>query len=279
MIEATSPSQSTTETSPRTYRARDKILELIKTDDYSYRDVQKIVGGLFPRKFYKGKAFSYIVDRIIHNNVLPKLGDKDRVALSKRKAEYEENLRRLVREDELTKVYTRRYFFEKYGELFQGRQKHRLLMIDLDHFKSCNDNYGHNKGDEVLRAFGSLLNETFGSDSFVGRYGGEEFAVAVPESVTDPDERLTTLRDKYKDYVSPLYTKSDSLFRGHLSAGIYDVDFSDPNESVETAVRKADTALNIAKGNTVIPGISAEGRNRTVSWNDTFSATHPAVLS
>lgn len=271
MIETPQPGQNTTEKSPRTSQAKNQILELIKTGDYSYRDVQKIVGGLFPRKFYKGKAFLYIVDRIINNNVLPQLDDKNRLALLKRKAEYEENLRRLVREDELTKVYTHRYFFEKYGELIQKKQRHRLIMIDLDHFKSCNDNYGHDKGNEVLRTFGSLLNETFNDDSFVGRYGGEEFIVAVPESVTDMDERLTTLRDKYQDYVSPLYTKSDSLFRGTMSAGIYDVDFSDPHESVETAFRKADTALNIAKGNTVIPGISAVGRNRTVSWNDTFS--------
>ena len=152
-------------------------------------------------------------------------------------------------------------------------------MIDLDHFKSCNDDYGHDKGDEVLRTFGSLLNETLGSDSFAGRYGGEEFAVAVPESVTDPDERLATVRGKYQGYVSPLYTKSDSLFRGTMSAGIYDVDFSNPRESVETAVKKADTALNIAKGNIIIPDISGEGRNRIVLWDDKFLATNPTLLS
>ena len=53
--------------------------------------------------------------RIINNNVLPQLDSKARKALFARKAEYENNLRQLVREDELTKVHTRRYFLEKYG--------------------------------------------------------------------------------------------------------------------------------------------------------------------
>lgn len=278
MIEVSSDPNAT-ETGPRTFRAKDKILELIKSDNYSYRDVQKIVGRFFPRKYYKGKTFLYIVDRIMNGHVLPRLDDSAIRALSKRKAEYEESLRRLVREDELTKVYTRRYFLEKYGELIQKKQKHRLIMIDLDHFKSCNDDYGHVKGDEVLRTFGNLLNEIFNDDSFTGRYGGEEFAVAVPESVSDLDERLTTLRSKYKEYVSPLYTKSDSLFRGTMSAGIYNIDYSNPDEIVETAVKKADTALNIAKGNIAIPGISTDGRNRIVYWNNKFLVADPTLLS
>jgi diguanylate cyclase (GGDEF)-like protein len=56
------------------------------------------------------------------------------------------------------------------------------IMLDLDHFKQINDKYGHGRGDDVLAAVGSVLEATLRASDFVGRYGGEEFVILLPDT-------------------------------------------------------------------------------------------------
>ncbi|HTL13355.1 MAG TPA: GGDEF domain-containing protein [Bdellovibrionota bacterium] len=85
--------------------------------------------------------------------------------------------------DDLTGLMRRAAFFEKWDALIDACRKLGLncgvLMIDIDHFKSINDNHGHPTGDEVLKKIAELLKQYESPQCFSGRYGGEEFAVAI----------------------------------------------------------------------------------------------------
>jgi diguanylate cyclase len=91
----------------------------------------------------------------------------------------------ISRNDGLTGVFSRRYWeqrlLEEFNRCRRSGESACVMMIDIDHFKNINDNYGHLVGDNVLKQFGQLLKELRNSD-IVGRYGGEEFAVLLPNS-------------------------------------------------------------------------------------------------
>lgn len=87
--------------------------------------------------------------------------------------------------DSLTGLYNRRALEERLAQLWDANRRQEsefsLLMIDIDHFKSFNDNYGHPKGDECLVDVSRLFNRAINrSTDFVARYGGEEFVVVLP---------------------------------------------------------------------------------------------------
>lgn len=96
-----------------------------------------------------------------------------------------EKLLHISRNDGLTGVFTRRYWeqrlLEEFNRCRRSGEDACVMMVDIDHFKSINDNYGHLVGDNVLKQFGGLLKELRSSD-IVGRYGGEEFSVLLPNS-------------------------------------------------------------------------------------------------
>jgi diguanylate cyclase (GGDEF)-like protein len=84
-----------------------------------------------------------------------------------------------VRFDALTGVYNRGHFLDR---VRASRADGMMLIVDVDHFKLINDTYGHDAGDEALKLLGSLLNFTVGALGLVGRLGGEEFAVFLPNA-------------------------------------------------------------------------------------------------
>src|ERR1035441_6510238 len=90
-------------------------------------------------------------------------------------------LYRLAITDELTQLFTARHFHTRIEEYEHQTQKVGLLMLDLDHFKAVNDQWGHLAGDEVLRQVGRLIARTIRVVDSAYRYGGEEFAVLLPE--------------------------------------------------------------------------------------------------
>ena len=105
--------------------------------------------------------------------------------ITERKA-LEGELRRLANTDMLTGIANRRSFMESLRrEIMRARRYGRplsLLMLDVDHFKRINDTHGHPCGDEVLKKLAVTVRETLRDSDLFGRIGGEEFAVALPET-------------------------------------------------------------------------------------------------
>ncbi len=98
----------------------------------------------------------------------------------------------LARRDSLTNLYNHRYFYElAEAEFARTRRYHHplaLIIIDFDHFKAVNDTFGHMAGDQVLRQVSEIILENLRSVDIVGRIGGDEFLVLLPE--TSRDEAL-----------------------------------------------------------------------------------------
>ncbi|WP_320006729.1 GGDEF domain-containing protein [Maridesulfovibrio sp.] len=158
--------------------------------------------------------------------------------------------------DGLTRVYNRCSFDERLVEEFKRHQRLNtelaLLMIDLDHFKSVNDTYGHMAGDMVLEKVARLFENTFRSTDFIARYGGEEFAILLPHT-NEAQARMLAERIREKISASNM-TYQDASFNITASIGVSSVCPGSLEKGTEI-VRKADEALYEAK---------AQGRNRVV---------------
>ena len=98
----------------------------------------------------------------------------------------QQKLFELATVDELTQVFNRRFFLEMAEKEFSRAKRHgqnmAVMMIDLDHFKAVNDNYGHSVGDEVLKTVSMVFRKNLREEDIIGRIGGEEFAVVLPET-------------------------------------------------------------------------------------------------
>ena len=168
-------------------------------------------------------------------------------------------LTRLAATDFLTGVWSRRRFMELgKAEVARVRRSGRCfgtVMIDVDHFKTVNDTYGHDVGDSVLRTLAEACVDRLRNVDIVGRMGGEEFALILPE--TDPQGAKLTV-ERLREYLGELAVPIDSgTLKVTVSAGVTTV--HDPRDSIEAALKRADEALYEAKGS---------GRNKTVTYEE-----------
>jgi diguanylate cyclase (GGDEF)-like protein len=119
----------------------------------------------------------------------------------RRRAAAEKAAETLARTDGLTKLSNRRWFdrglARKWGRSARDGGPMSLLMIDVDHFKSFNDTYGHQGGDRVLRAIAGVISDSIRRpDDLAARYGGEEFAVVLPNTDSRGAEQVAaSIRD------------------------------------------------------------------------------------
>ena len=159
-------------------------------------------------------------------------------------------LKREASTDFLTGLLNRRQadFLLDYGAARARRSGDPLgfIMLDLDHFKDVNDRHGHQIGDHVLKQCAAVLLENLRRTDFVGRYGGEEFCVMLPEASA---EGATHVAEKLRQAVDGLSSPVPTISVG--------VALSQGCSSVEEVVRRADEALYRAK---------EAGRNRAVLY-------------
>jgi two-component system cell cycle response regulator len=165
-------------------------------------------------------------------------------------------LRLLSTHDMLTGLYNRSYFEERVTEeLLRARRYKRPLLVailDLDEFKAINDRFGHSSGDLALKEFAKVLREALRRTDIIGRYGGEEFAIAFPE--TEPAEaqhKLDQVRAAFA--ANPIRIDGRSV-RITFSAGV--AAFPDHGQDVSSLIECADVHLLTAK---------RSGRNRILS--------------
>jgi len=157
-------------------------------------------------------------------------------------------LERLTITDSLTGLYNRRFFSDKVNyEYFRAKrykQPLSLLFGDLDNFKKVNDVYGHQVGDEVLRAVSKLIRDNIRNIDIAVRYGGEEIAIILPN--TDlPGAKLVAerLREVIALNKIKFYEKEVSIT---ISYGVTTLN-GEGNISLQELIKKADDALYTAK--------------------------------
>jgi diguanylate cyclase (GGDEF)-like protein/PAS domain S-box-containing protein len=167
----------------------------------------------------------------------------------------EEDLRTLASTDALTGALNRRRFFEVAdSEVARAdRYNHPLsvAMIDVDHFKLVNDTFGHKGGDDALRHIAMIVKETLRTTDVLGRYGGEELAVLLPETPLEPAHDVL---DRLRARIASTPALSDGRSIG-LAVSI-GVACKQPGETLSSVLARADAALYVAKN---------EGRDRVAS--------------
>ena len=137
-----------------------------------------------------------------------------------------------------------------------------LVMFDIDFFKRVNDDYGHQKGDEVLMAFANILKQACRANDCAARYGGEEFMLILPQ--TDPQGAYQIAERIRLEPLKLGFTSGDREFKVTVSCGVGKFD-SKKMDGVDDFITAVDSALYEAK---------ESGRNRTVAndWNEINSA-------
>ncbi len=203
------------------------------------------------------KGYMYLSTRAIFNTFTWESYDACKILANQASFQMEIHYLKIISSiDKLTGVYTRKYF-ESVFEV-QLKKAHRekspfsIIMADIDKFKSINDNYGHQKGDEILSNIGKILLDNVRTTDICCRYGGEEFIILLPN--TDiPVAEIIAERLRFSVEKAHLMGQSASLT---ISLGISS--YPKHGEWRDELIGKADQALYHAK---------ESGRNRYCFWN------------
>ena len=183
-------------------------------------------------------------------------------AMAIRNTQLLEDARRRAETDSLTGLYNHRHFFDlARHEINRAmRYAHPLtaLMFDIDHFKNVNDSFGHGVGDQVIVAIANICRQIFRKVDIVGRYGGEEFSVLLPEtSLETAHEVAERLRRTVASTTVHHLGKKISVT---VSMGIASLHGS--ATTINELMEMADQALYSAK---------RKGRNRVCVWSPTLT--------
>jgi len=212
-----------------------------------YRYDTKIEDDEFEKNFIKNKHY-LVLDALttLSNTVIAEL------------EEAQQQLKEQANRDYLTGLYNRRYFNEIAQDLLHISKRKKkpfsVLMLDIDKFKSINDTYGHNVGDDVIKTLANTIIETVRESDVVSRYGGEEFALMLP--FTDQKgaykiaERIRTNVENKK-----IISHDGEIIQFTVSIGIDTMKDDDTN--IEQALKRADEALYTAK---------RTGRNKVIVY-------------
>lgn len=181
--------------------------------------------------------------------------------------EANEKLQQLTLTDPLTNLYNRRFFdtklLEEWARAGRDQQPLALVLIDIDHFKSINDQHGHDVGDKCLQLVAQTLSEVISRKSdILIRFGGEEFAVLAPN--TDTNGAMVLAERLRRALDESTLTLPNMALHLTISLGI-NVSVPDGQKTLRSFFREADEALYNAK---------AQGRNRAV-LNSNEDQTRP----
>jgi len=210
-----------------------------KVKNFSLEDMQELLSILFLRVQAREEELNELVAD------LEKKVEIRTKELSRKNIELEN----LATQDELTKLFNRRYFNVKLREysLLAKRLHYPLtcIMADIDFFKKCNDTYGHQAGDEVLEEFAGILSNNIRRTDVCARYGGEEFVILLPNT---PLKNGIRLAEKIRKKVEKLKINYEGLII-KITASFGVASGEDEMNLGENLVRMSDDSLYEAKQN------------------------------
>lgn len=159
------------------------------------------------------------------------------------------HLKRISLTDPLTKLPNRRYAMNVIKALWEESKTHNLvltcLMIDADHFKEVNDNFGHDMGDKVLRAIARCLRESVRTDDIVCRLGGDEFLIICPNTILNGGRLVANNVLKNINRLKVSISENNDFYKGSVSIGVASLDakMNDYND----LIKRADESVYKAK--------------------------------
>jgi len=239
------------QTGPCVFCTNDRLLDAVGQPTGVYQwEFQNTRDG----RWYdcRDNALRWIDGRIVRLEIATDITERKKM---------EEELRRLAISDSLTGLFNRRHFFklalQEYERFRRYRHPLALMMADIDHFKAVNDQYGHLIGDQILQAVARILQRNLRQVDILGRYGGEEFAMALPETDLATARALAErLRTAIADTV---FATGQGPLSLTLSLGVAAIGDGDSID-FEHLLDAADRMLYQAK---------QAGRNRVVVWEST----------
>ncbi len=159
----------------------------------------------------------------------------------------QEELRRLAEYDALTHIYSRRALLHRLEQEFDRTQRYHnelsIIYLDVDHFKKINDQYGHGVGDHVLQTLVDTLKNMLRQADFMGRLGGEEFIVCLPETGLD-GAIMQAERSRAKINQLHIHHENQTL---QLSVSFGVSQLCSDDDSIEKLINRGDKALYDAK--------------------------------
>jgi diguanylate cyclase (GGDEF)-like protein len=222
---------------------------------------QKLHRFLFPLK--PSNSFGHSYDKMLQNCTLGPVRDERNIITHlfitvqdvTELVAYETMLIEMNMRDGLTGIFNRRFFESKISEEFSRHKRYArpfaLILCDIDYFKKVNDTYGHQCGDEVLKAVATTIQTNIRETDILARYGGEEFCCLLPE--TELDEVLTLAERLRQSVAEQVFSYEGNDVSVTVSLGISVI--NDAVETQEMLVAMADEALYEAK---------RTGRNRVI---------------
>ena len=196
------------------------------------------------------------------SDVQPLESVADICAAAIQNARYFDRVRHMAYVDGLTGIFNRRYFEMRVTEEMERARRYdnalALIMVDIDHFKRLNDEFGHLLGDEVLRQVSTLFDQNLRTSDIVCRYGGEEFVVLMPQTTV---EQASTAAEKLRKTVEN-WTFPGVARPVTISMGVASVPADGDNR--DALVSAADRALYAAKQG---------GRNRVIVASQQAAST------
>jgi len=182
---------------------------------------------------------------------------KYRIKIGERIIDLEQRIMQLANTDYLTGILNRRAFMERMAEeanrSIRNEEEMSIIIMDIDHFKKVNDTFGHQVGDLVLQRFADRISMASRSYDFVGRYGGEEFIIGLPQTTLEQSwNAAERMRKDIEKMGLPLPDDPQISVRITASFGVASC-LMKSSKDVDSIIKLADEALYRAK---------AEGRNR-----------------